>query len=581
MKVKTNNFVVNPEIEARLYFKMFQIISNASQWKTVIEETLKTIGENLPWQIVSYWEAVPNSEFLKRHSQWQVSKLDSNRILDFQIFSRDIELKKNATPPGEIWEENRSRWTKDVAMSKPFCKKPFGIKEDSFSGYSVPILVEDEIIGVFGFFSSTHQKRLDKNIAPLLVNIVGQLGQLKKRLDKEKELILAKEEAVKANKSKSEFLCQMSHELRTPLNAIIGFSQILMKSKNPVLDSRFKLDVKTIMDSGQHLLLLINEILDLSRIESGKLFVSISPIDLKEILSEIILSIQPLLKSSNIIYIDSFSNLDQVFILADKIRLKQVVLNLIANAIKYNVPKGSISLNYELQEDNYIRINVKDTGTGIPKNIQGRIFDPFQRGEAEDSGIEGTGMGLPVSKRLVELMDGDIGFSSVENEGSCFFIDLPKARELAGDQKNRGCNQFLFEEKEIMSNQNEVLKILYIEDNYINLTLVQRVVEMDGRIDFYFANDGNKGLESAQVNKPDLILLDINLPGINGFEVLKKLKENQKTNRIPVVAISANAMVEDIDRAKEAGFEEYYTKPIKVSTLLNIFNQYKELKAKI
>ncbi len=271
---------------------------------------------------------------------------------------------------------------------------------------------------------------MDPSQVSLLVGLGGQLGQFKRRVESEKALIITKEKAIKADNFKSEFLSQMSHELRTPLNAIIGFAQILLQSKKPILDQKHVSDVSLILESGKHLLRLINEILDLSKIESGKMSVNIDAINLNKLLVEIIASIRPMAQKANITLIDFMSASDEIYILADEFRFRQVILNLVANGIKYNKAGGSVSLKHELIKDNYIRINVQDTGMGIPENFQNKIFKPFERGGAEFTQIEGTGIGLSVTKKLVELMNGCIDFHSAEDEGSCFYVDIPLAPNL-------------------------------------------------------------------------------------------------------------------------------------------------------
>jgi PAS domain S-box-containing protein len=570
---KNNELLVGSSLRTRVFFEMSKIISQSLSWENTINQTLQMIGKNLQWELANYWEIDSKKTALKCLVQWKAPYLKTDAISNFQKISRSKTFAKNEGLPGEVWDKGQPVWISDILNRKNFPREPFAVKAGLHSGFGSPVYEGDQIIGVFEFFTSTPQEHLDANQVSLLVGLGGQLGQFKKRMESETDLIIAKEQAIKADNYKSEFLSQMSHELRTPLNAIIGFSQILIQSKRPVLDVKHVSDVSLILESGKHLLRLINEILDLSKIESGKMVVSIEPINLNKILLETMAFIRPMAQKANITLIDFMSGSEEINILADEFRLRQVILNLIANGVKYNKSGGSVSLNYEILNNHYVRINVQDTGYGIPVSFHNKIFNPFERGEAEFSQIEGTGIGLSVTKKLVELMRGKISFNSVENKGSCFYFDMP----IAASSKH-SINSPHTSVKELNTKQNgnkKNIDILYIEDNVRNLELVKRIIDEQSGMKLISAEDGVSGLEAAKKNLPDLILLDIHLPIMNGFKVFLRLKEIESTKNIPVIAVSANARDEDIKKANEMGFIDYLTKPLSVNSLIEVLKNFK------
>ena len=382
------------------------------------------------------------------------------------------------------------------------------------------------------------------------------------------QLVYARNEAIEASQAKSEFLSSMSHELRTPLTAIIGFGQVLEQT---IKDEETKSYVSEITKAGDHLLELINDILDLSAIESGKLSLSLDIVSLQDIFSECLSLMTPIAEKRDLRIIQpSFENVVYL-VKADYMRLKQVLLNLLSNAIKYNREGGNITLVVENRAENRLRITVSDTGMGINKLNQKQLFQRFNRLGAQTTTIEGTGIGLVITKNIIELMNGAIGFTSKEGQGSSFWIDIDKTE----DEANINQNQYELIEStpdasEIVTNHK---KILYIEDNPVNLRLVTVIIKKQSPHELISAPDGKLGLELAISLHPDLILLDINLPGIDGYEVLKMIRENSQIKNIPVIAVTANAMKSDIEKGTEAGFDDYVTKPIVVSDLLGAINK--------
>ncbi len=380
------------------------------------------------------------------------------------------------------------------------------------------------------------------------------------------ELDNAKTAAEIANRAKSEFLSSMSHELRSPLNAILGFAQLL-ESGSP--SPKEKSSIDQILKAGWYLLKLINEILDLALIESGKLSMSMEPMSLVDVMLECHAMIEPEAQKNDIhLHFPQFEC--PCFVHADQTRVKQVLINLLSNAIKYNRPQGEVEVTCQATAPGRIRISVRDTGEGLsPEKIE-ELFQPFNRLGQEDGPKEGTGIGLVVSKRLIELMGGEIGVESTVGVGSVLWIELNTE-----DEPQIGVN----EGDEGVANQAPVppdsalRTLLYIEDNKANMQLVERLVELRADLRLVGATDGTQGIALANIHQPAVILMDINLPGISGIQALKILREDPVTAHIPVVAISANAMPRDIKIGLEAGFFHYLTKPIRVTEFMETLDE--------
>jgi len=439
----------------------------------------------------------------------------------------------------------------------------------------LPFYKDKKLIGMVGLANRPggYNEDIVECLQPFVTTCSSLIQAWKTEIQRkqaEEELMMAKGEAERANKAKSVFLSRMSHELRTPLNAIIGFSQVLMRDKINKLMPDQKEDVEHIHSGGKHLLQLINEILDLSHIESGKMDLSMKPVSVMNVMEEVLTLIQPLADQAGIKIINKIAPQQDVFVVADQVRLKQVLLNLVSNAIKYNKEGGSITLSYE--ETPNVRISIADTGLGIPVDKQDSLFEPFCRLHTEETEIEGTGIGLVISKKLIELMHGEISFTSVPDQGSCFSIELPNCGPpLSMDKEGIPAVALTAGTEKTPGSQ---FTILYIEDNSLNLAVVEKFLKLRLDTRLLSAPQAKLGLELACAHRPNLILMDINLPGMSGIEAMEYLKTYEETRGIPVVAISANAMEGDIKRAKQSGFSEYITKPIDIDQFIEIIDRY-------
>ena len=448
-----------------------------------------------------------------------------------------LELATTITPGFEALAFKASRGIEDIYELTYICK----------DGSRFPVIVSitalrDDYGEIIGYL------------------LIGIDNSVRKQV--ESELQNAKAVAEKANLAKSDFLSSMSHELRTPLSAILGFAQ-LMESGSPSPTTSQKRSIDEILKAGWYLLELINEILDLALIESGKLSLSPEPLSLAEVMHECQAMVEPQAQKRDIRM--TFPRFEiPYFVKADRTRVKQVLINLLANAIKYNKVGGTVVVDCTASTSERIRISVKDTGEGLTPDKLTQLFEPFNRLGKEAGIEEGTGIGLVVAKRLVELMGGVIGVESTLGVGSVFWIDL----NLTAEPQPAAAEPTAVAQAQVQADA-QLRTLLYVEDNPANLMLVEDLIARRPDIRLLSARDGIRGIEIARASRPDVILMDINLPGISGIQALKILRADPATAHIPVVAISANAIPRDIEKGLEAGFFNYLTKPIKVHQFMD------------
>jgi len=391
----------------------------------------------------------------------------------------------------------------------------------------------------------------------------------------ERALIAAKEEAERANRAKSEFLSRMSHELRTPLNAVLGFAQLMEADAVDPLSPAQRSRVHELMRGGRHLLSLINEVLDLATIEAGTLQLHLEPVDLAAVVDDCLRMVQPMALERGITLEARLPAMGAGKVLADPTRLKQVLLNLLSNGIKYNRSGGSVRLAWQLEGPTgdapgptSLRVDITDEGPGLSLAQQDKLFQAFERLHPEHNEVEGTGIGLALSKWLVELMRGEIGVRSAPGQGSTFWVRLACAGDRPVAGLAPGPEQAMAPMPPAPSASHAGKTVIYIEDNLVNQLLMEGMLQQRPNIRLLMADHPVEGLSLAACHAPDLVLLDIQLPEMDGFEVMRRLRQQPDTRHVPVIAVSANAMQSDIDEAARAGFADYVTKPLDLAQLL-------------
>ncbi len=429
---------------------------------------------------------------------------------------------------------------------------------------------DDDVVGHALARMVTDLAALDTQRRELYAQVQAHAEILEEQVaERTEQFQTAKEEAERANQAKSEFLSRMSHELRTPMNSILGFAQLLDMDSS--LNDPQRNRVSRILRGGNHLLELINEVLDLARVETGRLSLSTEPVALQALVQETADTIRPLADDRHI----SITGMDEGNprdVLADRTRLRQVLLNLLSNAVKYNRESGSVSITWEDVSDSRLRLRVADTGSGIPSERLDELFEPFSRLGAETTEVEGTGVGLALVKGFMEAMHGAVGLETTSPEGSCFYIDLPlteQESDTARADADGATERIATAEDETAS-----YVVLYVEDNPANLQLVGEILSERPDITLMSAPHARLGLELAHAHKPDLILLDIHLPGMDGYEALRTLQSWDATSSIPVLALTADAMPREVERGLAAGFARYLTKPIDVPAFVEAINAY-------
>jgi PAS domain S-box-containing protein len=506
-------------------------------------------------------------------------KILDQRLRDHQFYTRslfecNIDAIMTTDPSGIISDVNKQMeiltdCTRDELIGAPLknyftdpAQAEMSIKQvlsaKKITNYELTARARDGRETVVSLNATTFYDRDRK-----LQGVFAAARDVTERKQLDKELESAKFIAEKANLAKSDFLSSMSHELRTPLGAILGFAQLL-ESGAPQPTPSQKRSIDQILKAGWYLLELINEILDLALIESGKLSLSLEPVSLAEVFHECKLMVELQAEKRGIsIVFTPFET--PFFVSADRTRVKQLLLNLLSNAIKYNIVDGAVTVTCNPSPPDSIRISVRDTGAGLTPEQLAQLFQPFNRlGQTDIE--EGTGIGLVVCKRLVELMEGVIGVESSVGEGSVFWFELKRTEKPHVAAQSA---EFIVTLDAHAQSAAQQYTLLYVEDNPANLMLVEDLIARRPDILLLSTREAISGIEVARTSLPDVILMDINLPGISGIDALRILAEDQLTAHIPVVALSANAIPHDIEKGLEAGFFRYLTKPIKVNEFMD------------
>jgi PAS domain S-box-containing protein len=396
--------------------------------------------------------------------------------------------------------------------------------------------------------------------------IVKTIWDLTDDVLRAEELRGARAAAEAASAAKSEFLSSMSHELRTPLNAILGFAQLLGRDKKEPLSERHKERVAQILRGGEHLLRLINDILDLSHIEAGRVSISTEPVAVADVLDEVRGTLEPMAARAGVVLMIAPSTNGVPPIRADRTRFLQILMNFGTNAIKYNQPGGTVTVGVRRSADRLLRVSIADTGMGIPADKQDKLFQPFQRAGQETGPIEGTGIGLVISKRLAELMGGTVGFRSAPGKGSEFWVDLPvDGSRSSGEGEERSGS-----EPAQYGGSGKKRLVLYVEDNPANVTFMRDVLGDFEGLDLATSPTAEMGIEIALARRPDLVIMDINLPGMDGLAALERIRAEPSIAKVPVIALTAAASERDRQRGLAAGFFRYLTKPVQIDELLSV-----------
>lgn len=536
------------------------LMSGQGLW-TFLMEALRELTDS-DYALIGEVLPTDTTNALKIHAITDLSWSDSSRELMDRLRSGDMMLTRPDTLLGRVYAHGEVVMTNDVYGLGTQRNFPHGHPRlDNYLG--VPIISGDRLIGMYAIANSKqplNQTLLDwlqpfTDTCALLINLYRQMAE---REQVTRDLAVARDLAEKASQAKSEFLSSMSHELRTPLNAIIGFAQLLSKGRRAPLDERQQRQVQQIETSGQHLLSLINEILDLARIEAGHLTLAIEPISILAVLDDACDTLEANIEAAGIT-LERPRVARDWRVAADPTRTKQVFLNLLSNAIKYNRPRGTIALDV-VPTGEALRISVTDTGLGIDEQRRDELFEPFNRLDAEHGPIEGTGIGLAITRELVTRMQGEIGVESTPGKGSTFWFTLPLTDEHAHDEQDP-------KPRPEAPAAGKRRQLLYIEDNPANQCLMQDIIDDFADIELQSVTSAELALEILRHATPDLILMDIHLPGMNGFQALEALRRTPRLDATPVVALSANAMPADIDRGLAAGFNDYLTKPIDIDKL--------------
>jgi len=566
-------------------YELTYIRKDGSRFPAVVSVTALRDAQNA---IIGYL-LIGTDNTARKQVEEEQKKLDQ-RLRDQQFYTRsliesNIDALMTTDPLGIITDVNKQMealtgCTRDELIGAPF-KNYFTDPERAEAGiklvlsgkkvtdYELTARARDDKETVVSYNATTfydRNRRLQGVFAA--ARDVTERKRFEQALQESNvELESAKSTAEKANLAKSGFLSSMSHELRSPLNAILGFAQ-LMETSTPMPTESQAARIAQILQAGWHLLKLINEILDLAVIESGKVSLSLEPVALTDVMSECQAMMEPQAQQRGIhMTFPRFEHL--TFVWADRTRLKQIVINLLSNAIKYNKEEGTVVVDCAGITPGRTRISVRDTGAGLVPDKVAQLFQPFNRLGQEAGGVAGTGIGLVVTKQLAELMDGVLGVESTVGAGSVFWIDM-----LSTDAPVLTINGTEPETGALPRGPSSarLRTLLYVEDNPANMMLVEQLIAQRADIKLSTAVTGVLGIEQARTHLPDAILMDINLPGMSGIEALKILRSDPATAHIPVVALSANAMLRDIELGLQAGFFRYLTKPIKVKEFTETIN---------
>ncbi len=548
----------------------YQALMSGKRLWIFLMEALRELTDS-DYALIGEVLSTDTTNALKIHAITDLSWSEESRVLMERLRSGDMILSNPKSLLGSVFAHGEVIMTNDVYSHVKRGGFPPG--HPVLHNYlGVPIFSGERLIGMYAIANSKQlldQSLLDwlqpfTDTCSLLINLYSQMAE---REQVTQDLARARDQAEKANQAKSEFLSSMSHELRTPLNAIIGFSQLLAKGRRDPLSEKQLRQIGQIETSGQHLLSLINEVLDLARIEAGHLTLSIETIAIANVINDACSTLEANIEAAGIRLTRKLTPLN-CLVTADYTRTKQVMLNLLSNAIKYNSHQGSINIAVTQLGDE-VRISVSDSGKGIAIERQNELFEPFNRLGAELEAVEGTGIGLAITRELIGRMQGRIGVDSTPGLGSTFWFTLPMAEQSAAPESTLSSPPV-----ETTNHSEHVFQLLYVEDNPTNQRLMEDIIEEFAHVQLHTAASAELGLEIMRQSTPDLVLMDIHLPGMNGYQALAEMQQDPNLQHIKVVALSANAMERDLRHGFAAGFADYLTKPIDIEQLSLTLNQF-------
>ncbi len=512
-------------------------------------------------------------ELVGKHFSELIAPAEIDRISRRRVLPRFRGQSSGDGQSPKLFDEKRTGQRKTIGLEVQLrSKRP----SDEMIGKLEPISPEFLVFEV----NSAGMYQLNQSDQRLgtFIGTVGVIRDITERKQAARALHQAKEEAIQASRAKSEFLSRMSHELRTPLNVILGFGQLLEANTVDPLAPSQREPVQQIMEAGHHLLELINELLDLARIESGKTVVQMETIDPSTVLHNCLTMSQPLARARLVSLIhpcEDNKSLPAIHI--DARRFKQVLLNLLANAIKFNKKGGWVTLDCAILPGGQLEISVQDTGSGIPEARRHELFEPFSRLSGNLHAIEGSGIGLTIAKRLVEMMSGEIGFESQEGKGSRFWVRFPivdRAPATREESEPAPPAPPPAESTPGAPPRRPRRVLLYVEDNLANARLMREIINRHPDLSLIHTATAEEGIELTKSREPDLVIMDITLPGMDGYEALDQLRQLPETSHIPVIALTADATPEKAERAEKAGFKRYLVKPVQVNRLMEAIDQF-------
>lgn len=577
-----------------MQYSLTRLLSDSLSMEEAIPNILQVIGEFLKWDLSFYWSMNEAETGLQCKYGWHSPFIRAENFAEFESQTYETIFRQGIGLPGQIWKTQAAVWIPDVAHDSNFPRAPYAAKMGLHSGFGFPVIASRKVIGVIEVFTRKIC-RLDENPENLLTSLGSQIGQFAERKNAEAEIVKAKEEADRANLAKSDFLANMSHEIRTPMNSIIGMADLLTESP---LSSEQKQYVQLFRSAGESLLMLINDILDLSKIESGSFDMECIPFFIRDLIEKTVRIMDVRAQEKTISLIWQVDEDVPSCVKGDPYRLRQILTNLIGNAIKFTA-SGSVLIhienNLEDKSEGALMFSVIDSGIGIPADKLDSIFSCFSQADSSTTRkFGGTGLGLSITRQLVERMEGKVWAESQLGEGSTFFFttqfetanDHEKSVVLANSVNLSGNGRTVTSAKtkpdlaDDDNEKNKSLKILLAEDSSDNQLLIQLYLKKTNH-ELDIADNGELAVEKFISGNYDLVLMDIQMPVMDGYTAARKIRKWEKEKNIkevPILALTAHALKGEKERCVDAGCSDYLTKPIKKEKLLNVLEGYVEEK---